>query len=243
MVQSAIQLFTLRNVEKPVPELLEVVADAGFEGVEFYGPVEDADPEEVRATLAETGLEPLGTHVDIERLEEDPEEVATIYRDLGCEHLTAPYLPEEDFGTREAVEETAQRLDALADAVDDHGLSFHYHNHAHEFTDLGDTTGYEYLIERAETVGFQLDAGTALERGQDPADLVRRLGDRATLFHCKDYDVGNGDSAPVGRGDLDVEACAAATTEAGTEWFIYEYEGEDPLETLDEAADLINGVL
>jgi sugar phosphate isomerase/epimerase len=243
MVRSAIQLYTLRNVEKPVPELLEIVADAGFEGVEFYGRVEDADPGAVRETMAETGLEAAGSHVGIERLEDDAGEAVSVYGDLGCEHLTAPYLPEEDFRTREAVEATAERLESLSETLAEHGVAFHYHTHAHEFTDLGDTTGYEYLIELADDVGFQLDAGTALSRGQDPADLLGRLGDRATLFHCKDYDVAADESAPAGEGDLDVEACAKATREVGTEWFIYEYEGEDPLETVEDAADLINGLL
>ena len=60
MVRTGTQLYTLRNVEKPFMDVLETVADAGFEGVEFAYRVPDEDPEEVRATLDEAGVAVAG---------------------------------------------------------------------------------------------------------------------------------------------------------------------------------------
>ncbi|MFB6074321.1 MAG: sugar phosphate isomerase/epimerase family protein [Haloarculaceae archaeon] len=239
MVRSAIQLYTLRNVDRPFTEVLELVADAGFDGVEFAYRVTDEDPEEVRATLEETGLAVAGAHVGIDGLEDDFAETVAFYEELGVENVVIPWLDPENFESDAAVADAAERVEAVGERLADRDLSLHYHNHDHEYTDLDGETGWDAFID-ATSCGIELDLGLALAAGDDVIERLRSLGERSALVHLKDYDVSAGHSVPVGEGDLDLDAVAEAVADNDSDWLIYEYEGEDPLATLETAAERTN---
>jgi len=235
MAKTAVQLYTLRDVDLPFDELLEAVANAGFDGVEFAYRVPDEDPEEVRAVLDETGLAAAGAHVHLEDLEDDFEETVAFYETLGVTNVVIPWLDEEYFATREGLDEAVERLSAVEADLAERGLDLHYHNHDQEYTDFDGAPGFFTFIDESD-VGLELDLGFVLIGGDDPAERLRAVGDRCRLAHLKDVDADAGHSVPVGEGDLDVEGVSAAFEEIGGEWLIYEYEGEDPLASLDDAA-------
>jgi len=259
MTRSAVQLYTLRNVDRPFTDVLELVADAGFEGVEFAYRVTEADTDEVLATLDETGLDVAGAHVGIDELEDDFEETVAYYDDLGVDHVVVPWLDAEHFESVAAVEAAAARLAKLADELSAHGMTLHYHNHDHEYTDLdgerraaaspprNDEVGdadiaFDRFVDETD-FGIELDLGLALAAGDDVVERLRDLGDRSRLVHLKDYDVAGGESVPVGEGDLDLDGVADAVADNDSEWLIYEYEGEDPIESLDRAGSRTNDLV
>jgi len=239
MTRAAIQLYTLRNVDQPFTDVLERVADAGFDGVEFAYRVTEADPDDVVATLDETGLEPAGAHVGIDGLEDDFDETVALYDRLGVENVVVPWLDAEHFESREAVATAADRLAELNAKLADHGMDLHYHNHDHEYTDLGNENGengFDAFVD-ATDCGIELDLGLGLHAGDDVVARLRSLGARSELVHLKDFDTAAGESVPVGEGDLDLDGIAAAVDENDSDWLIYEYEGADPLASLDTAAE------
>ena len=224
MVRPAVQLPPTPECDRPLADLIERAAAAGFEGAEFAAGTEEADAYAVRSAMEETGLDAVGAHVSIHRLGEDTEATVGFYRSLGCDRFVVPGIPPERFETERAVETAAQRLDGLAVALTEYGVTVHYHDRGHEFADFGARTAYEYLIDTTEHVGFDLDAASALAAGLDPADLRTQLGDRAPLFHPTDYDGETGDRVPLGRGDLDLAACVEAHAAGGGTWMIHEHE-------------------
>jgi len=249
MTRAAVQLYTLRNVDQPFTDVLERVADAGFDGVEFAYRVTEADPDEVVATLEQTGLDAAGAHVGADSLEGDFEETVAFYERLGVENVVVPWLDAEQFQSREAVAATAERLGTLDDRLADRGMTLHYHNHDHEYVpldagdgdsegDAGDAgeTGFDAFVA-ATDCGVELDLGLALHAGDDVVARLRSLGDRSDLVHLKDFDTAAVESVPVGEGDLDLDGIAAAVAENDSDWLVYEYEGADPLASLDAAAE------
>jgi sugar phosphate isomerase/epimerase len=243
MARTAVQLYSLREVDRPLPELLELVADAGFDGVEFAYRVYDADPDAVRTTLGETGLATAGAHVRVERFEDDFDATVGLFESFGAKALTVPGIADEYFQTAAGVEEAVERLDPIGADLAARDLPFCYHNHAGEFDDVEGRTGLEAFFAAAGHVRPQVDLGTALIAGVDPAALIRRLGDVPQL-HAKDVDPDAGSSVPLGEGAVDVEACVEAFHDVGGEWLIYEYESEEPAPetTLADAAALLNGL-
>jgi sugar phosphate isomerase/epimerase len=257
MTRSAVQLYTLRNVDRPFTEVLELVADAGFDGVEFAYRVTEADTDDVLATLEATGLDVAGAHVGIDDLEDDFEATVDYYDDLGVERVVVPWLDAEHFESVEAVEAAAARLAKLADDLAERGMTLHYHNHDHEYTDLGERAAakpprsdevgdadlaFDAFVDETD-FGIELDLGLALAAGDDPVERLRSLGDRSRLVHLKDYDVSAGESAPVGEGDLDLDGAADAVADNDSEWLIYEYEGANPLDSLDRAGERTNDLV
>ncbi|WP_248515293.1 sugar phosphate isomerase/epimerase family protein [Salinarchaeum laminariae] len=235
MAKTAIQLYTLRDVDLPFDELLEAVADAGFDGVEFAYRVPDEDPEAVRAVLDETGLEAAGAHIHLEDLEDDFEETLEFYETLGVSDFVVAWLDEEYFTSREGLDDAIERLSAADDRLAEHGHTLHYHNHDQEYSDFDGEPGFFTFIDESE-FGLELDLGFVLLGGDDPAERLRAVGDRCSLAHVKDVDVDAGHSVPVGSGDVDIEAAAEAFGDIGGEWLIYEYEGDDPLASLEDAS-------
>ncbi len=257
MVRTAIQLYTLRDVDLSLPALLERVGETDFDGVEFAHRAEDADPSEIRAVLDETGLDVAGAHVGMDQLESDLEATVDHYRTLGCETLIVPYLHDPHFETREAVAETASRLSALAEELAEHGIALRYHNHDHEFVDFDDENqlvsdvgdgsavvdnAFEAFLEESDGVGVELDAGWAAAAGHDPVALIEHYGDRIPMVHVADV-TADGEPAEVGEGVTDLEGCAAAAIDAGAEWLIYEHDKpDDPLASLDHGASFCSAL-
>lgn len=232
-MEIAINCYTVRGLDEPLPAVLDRIAAAGYDGVEFAG-LDEPDPETLRERLTATGLGVAGAHVPIDALETDFETTVETYRDIGCETFVIPYLDAECFSSIEAVERTATRLDGLAERLADRGIDLHYHNHDHEFTDLGDTTGFEAFVERS-AVGLEPDLGWIEAAGADPAAWLRQAGDRVSLVHCKDTRAGR--PVELGAGDLDLDACLAAARDVGVDWLVYEHDRpEDPAASLDHGA-------
>lgn len=240
MARPAIQLYTLRSVDRPLPELLTDVGALGFDGVEFAGQVADADTDVVVDTLAETGLDVAAAHVGLDELEADPDGTIEFYQSLGCEHIVVPWLGPEYFESIEAIETTAERLQSAAEAVAEHGLKFSYHNHDHEFVGVDGETAFDRLVAATEDpVGFEIDCGWVAVGGESPVSLLNRLADRVSLVHISDADA-SGSPTEVGEGVLNVAACVDAVEDAGVEWAIYEHDAPtDPLTSAEHGVSVL----
>ena len=231
-MRSAIQLYTLRSLDDSLPDLLARVGDTAFEGVEFAG-LGDSDPGGIRDALDDAGLDAAAAHVGIEKLEDDFDSTVESYRRLDCDTLVVPYLDESYFASAADVADTGRRLAELAVRLDERGMDFAYHNHDHEFTDLGESSGFELLAQETD-LHFELDVGWAAAAGHDPTDLLGSLRSRVPLVHLKD--VADDEPVELGEGILDAEACVAAARDAETEWLVYEHDEPD-----DAAASLEHG--
>lgn len=239
MTSIGFQLYSLHAVDDPLPTLIERVGETSFEGVEFAG-IGDSTVAEIADALDRAGLEAAGAHVGLEDIEDDPETVAETYGELGCEDVVVPWLDPEHFESVESVEAAGERLSAAADALEDRGLSLHYHNHDQEFADLNGEPALAHLVEVADGVGLELDVGWAGAAGYDPLPLLDEYADRIDLVHLKDYAAGTGDVVEVGEGDLDVGATVEASRERGFDWLIYEAEERpDSYETLSHADGIV----
>jgi sugar phosphate isomerase/epimerase len=228
-VNVAINLYTVRDLDEPLHEILDRVASAGYDGVEFAGL--DADPRTIRDRLDDLGLSIAGAHVPYEELESEFEACLDRYRTLSSSRIVIPYFGESGFASIEAVEGTARRLDALGGRLTERGFELHYHNHDHEFAALEGTTGFEAFADRS-AVGLELDLGWIEAAGADPVELLERYADRVSLVHCKD--TRSGTPVELGEGDLAIEACLSAARRADVEWLIYEHdEPTDPATSIE----------
>jgi sugar phosphate isomerase/epimerase len=241
-MRTAIQLYTLRDLDRSLPDLLELVGDTDFDGVEFAG-LDGTDPGTVVDVLAETDLSVAGAHVPFEELADDFEGTVETYRAVGCETLVVPLLEAEQFRSVDAVRETAERLDDLARRLLGQDLRLCYHNHDHEFVSLDGGDAFDLLVAETTDVAFELDVGWVRAAGRDPVALLADLSGRVPLVHLKDVDADPGEPTELGEGDLALDACARAGERAGAEWLIYEHdEPPDPEASLFHGAELLTSL-
>jgi sugar phosphate isomerase/epimerase len=248
MVRTAINLYSVRDLEEPTLAILDRVAAAGYDGVQFSGGLGDATPEAVASKLAETGLKPIAPHVGIGDLEGDLATVLETYHDgLGCGDAVVPWVETENFADAERVDAFAERMNALAADLAGADVRLHYHNHDFEFTSLEGETAFDRFIAAtdgsgdAPPVGIELDVGWALAGGDDPAALIERLDDRIEYVHMKDVSVGaEPPTVEIGTGDVDMAACADAARSVDAGWLIYEHDTPaDPAASIDHGAEFL----
>lgn len=243
-MKTAVQLYSLRNLDRSIPDLLDLVAETPLSGVEFAG-IDDRDA--VVAALDRTGLAAPAAHVPIDVLENDPSSTAETYRGLGCETLVVPYLDGSHFAERETIERTADRLSTLATDLEEHGLDLAYHNHDHEFAAIGAAPAgaddaFAALVPALDGCGIELDLGWVTAAGHDPVDTLERYADRIDLVHLKDVD--GDEPCALGEGDVPLEDCVEAAHEANVEWLIYEHDDPaDPEATLRRDAEAMTALL
>lgn len=179
-MQPAIQLYTLRDLDTTLPDLLKRIGDTAFEGVEFAG-LDDSDPEEIRDSLDAAGLDAAAAHVGIDTLEADPAGVAETYRLLDCERLVVPYLDESHFASEAALNNTARRLRELDARLADSDVELGYHNHDHEFVtfdsesasdDQSDSEGQSATDDQSASDGQSATEGQTATDGQSALDAL-----------------------------------------------------------------------
>jgi sugar phosphate isomerase/epimerase len=104
---------------------------------------------------------------------------------LGCQSIVFPMA---FISGREDTLQTAEHLNLIGKKCKEAGLSFYYHNHAHEFRRIGETSLFELLAENTDPslVKFELDLVWVMRGGYDPLALLEKLGDRCDMVHQKD---------------------------------------------------------
>ncbi|WP_224271003.1 sugar phosphate isomerase/epimerase family protein [Haloprofundus salinisoli] len=229
MVQTAIQLFTLKNLDEPPWNLAELVGETAFDGVEFYDRQFDAFTlagiVQTTDALDEGNLGIAGAHIRIERLESSFDEVVGICEHLGCNRLVVPTYEREAFESCEGIEAAADRIAGVATELDAYDIELSYHNHTFEFDEVDGEIAFETFVDHADgRFKFQPDVGLATNAGYDPLQLLELVEGNAPVVHLTDTDPSeeNRIHADLGTGVVDIDACAAAAADGGAEWLVCE---------------------
>jgi sugar phosphate isomerase/epimerase len=229
----SIQLYTLRNaIQEDLPGTIAKVAQIGFAQVEPYNFV--ATAKELGAALEDNRLTAPSGHAPL--LSQDQDEIFAAARALGMETVIEPCITAEKWQSAEDIQETAEKLNAAARKAAEYGLRVGYHNHAWELESVIEgQTALEYFAGLLDPqVVLEVDTYWVAVGGEDPVELLGRLGDRVRLIHIKDGPLTSDTKAqlPAGQGQvpvLDIIA-AAKSLEVG----VVEFD--------DYAGDIFDGV-
>jgi sugar phosphate isomerase/epimerase len=235
-----LQLYTLRHAPEPLPELLRLVAAAGYAGVETVG-TQGTTAARLRTMLEEAGLTLASAHVALADLRADPDQVVADHVALGTPLLVVPWLaPADRPGDASGWTGLGRELDALGARLLRDGLRLAYHHHDFELVEVDGATGLARLLEAAEPahLGLELDTGWLLATGEDPLRWLDTWGPRVLRLHLKDLVPGATPPwADAGDGVLAGAAVAAATRRHGVPWWLVEHDTPtDPWSTARRSA-------
>ncbi|MFX1820227.1 sugar phosphate isomerase/epimerase [Pseudarthrobacter sp. CC4] len=222
----SLQLYTLRRpLEEDLPGTIRRVADIGFTQVEPYNFV--ATAKELGSALKENGLTAPSGHAPL--LSQDQDEIFAAARDLGITTVIDPFIPADRWQTAEDIRATAEKLNEAAKKGAEYGIRVGYHNHQWELESLVEgRTALEYFADLLDPeLVLEVDTYWVAVGGQDPVDILARLGDRVKLIHIKDGPLTTDTKAqqPAGKGKvqvLDVIAAAKALEVGVVEFDDYE---------------------
>ena len=201
----SLQLYTLRNqIQADLSGTIRKVAEIGFTQVEPYNFV--ATAQELGAALKDNGLTAPSGHAPL--LSQDQDEIFAAAKELGISTVIEPYITAEHWQDAEAIQATAAKLNAAARKGAEYGIRVGYHNHAWELeSSIEGQTALEYFegLLDPELV-LEVDTFWVAVGGQDPVDILTKLGDRVKFIHIKDGPLTTDTKAqqPAGQGKIPV---------------------------------------
>ena len=116
-----------------------------------------------------------------------PDQFKKDVESAGMSYIVAPWMD---------VPKTLKELDTycayyneIGKRCKQQGMSFGYHNHAHEFQKVEDKVMYDYMIEHTnpEYVFFQMDVYWVVRGQNSPVDYFNKYPGRFKMFHIKDH--------------------------------------------------------
>ncbi|MGI5423852.1 sugar phosphate isomerase/epimerase family protein [Streptomyces sp. CA-179760] len=200
----SVQLYTVRDAaQADLADTIRRLAEIGFTHVEPYNFA--AQAEELAAALAAAGVTAPTGHAP---LLSDQDEIFAAAKRLGMGIVIDPFLPGEHWQDAETIRGTAARLNAAAKKGAEYGIRVGYHNHWWEFeTKIEGVSALEFFVGLLDPeVVLEIDTYWAAVGGEDPAALLRRLGERVVAVHIKDGPATQDMMAqvPAGQGTMDV---------------------------------------
>lgn len=204
----ALQLYTVREAcQQDFPATLRKVAEIGYKGVEFAG-LHGMSAAEVKKLIDDLGLEVAGSHSPLPN-NDNIKEIVEQERTLGATKIVSGYGPDQ-FKKADDIKWCADQFNQAVEVLKPTGIQLGYHNHWWEFNKIDGKLGLDLFLEQAPNVFSELDVYWAATGGTDPAEYLKKLGNRAKLLHIKDGPAVEGEPhTAVGSGKVDIPAVIA----------------------------------
>ena len=182
----ALQLYTIRDrLAQDYEGTIRQIAGLGYTGVEtanLFG----GSPASAAKLFRELDLTVSGAHSPLP-LGEQKQEVIDTMGALGCERLIVAWQPPEKYTSLDGIKSICEALNEAAAVAKANGLKVGYHNHWFEYQPVEKRIPVDVMLEHLDPeVFFEVDVYWVQTAGQNPAEVVRRLGSRAPLLHVKD---------------------------------------------------------
>jgi sugar phosphate isomerase/epimerase len=233
-----VQLYSVRDamMKDGVDRTLAHVAEIGFREVEFAGYYNQTSAQ-IRDALRAHGLASPSVHISLDELKSPNfakfvEGAATI----GHKWINLAWLLPNERGSVEKYNAHADALLAAHRIAQQSGITVGYHNHDFEFEPLGNTNGYEILMNRTAGSGvvFEMDLYWMNFAGQDPVAWWTRFPGRFPMVHVKDSTAAPAkEMRPVGQGVIPFGTLFAKRNLAGIKHFYVEHDNPaDPFASI-----------
>jgi len=233
----ALQLYSFRaQFAKDVPGTMAKVQSMGVKYVELAGTYGLSVPDFLKM-LQKHNLTPIGTGVDFDLLEKNPQQAVDDAKTLGVKYVVCFWIPHQgnEF-TIEDVNKAVTVFNKAGKLLKDNGFSFCYHPHGYEFRPYSNGTLFDELAKNLDPryVNFEMDTYWIKHPGQDPVAMLQKYPKRFPLLHVKDREIGtvgnqNGQTdvetnVVLGTGDVGLPAIMKEAAKIGVEYAIIEDE-------------------
>ena len=246
-MQIGAQLYTCHDHTKTLEGLeqtLKNVSEIGYRSVQVSGTCA-FEPEWMRDKLQQYGLVCPVTHVPLQRITEETEQMVKDHAVFGCSRIGLGALSGDMRKSVEGYESFKKVALPAALKIRDMGAKFCFHNHDWDFIPIEGKSIFQRMLEDfpEDSMDFILDLGWADFAGQNVLELMQLLKGRLTCTHLKDYaDLPEDGSIttkiymrPIYEGKVDYDAYINTLKTVGCEYALVEQDycyDESPFECL-----------
>ena len=249
MIEFGSQLYTFRNEVKSkeqVPELFKKLSSYGCTCAQISAmcPI---DPGELRKIADANGISLPVTHSAYERIIGDTDKLAEEHRILGADFVGLGIMPAKyNVAGLDGIKRFTEEMNTAGEKLKAYNLRLAYHNHSHEFKKIDGKLIYDYLLEMMPDTDMIFDVFWAKFSGVEPQDFMKKLENRATVIHLKDYKKGLfvGKICDVGDGVIDFKAVLDVAERIGTKYAVIEHDTtRKPYLTTEKGMKYIESIL
>jgi len=249
----ALQLWTVRNLlEKDYAGTIEKVANMGYHAVESIAPPDGMSLKDAGNIIIESGLKVCSAHVDLPK--DGKHDWLEMAEAFNCKNMIWHGWPEDQrYKTEDGINELIDIYHQALDLARSNGLKFGLHNHWWEFEKQpSGKLPFEILLAKLDKdIFFEIDTYWVKVAGQNPADIVKKFGDRVKLLHIKDGPARYTESldadepepmVAAGQGTQNFPEIVKAA-EGNVEWMIVELDNcaTDMMTAVQESYDYLTG--
>ena len=193
-----LNLFSVfRELNEDYFGTLEKVAEMGYKNVELISAnfstgkrfTDTFSLPVIKKKFDELGLNAFAAHEGVAPgkaiIDGNWDKIIEENAELGCQSIVFPMA---FISGLDDTLQTAEHLNVVGKKCKEAGLDFYYHNHAHEFKRLGDSTLFDQLVDNTDPdlVKFELDLVWVMRGGHDTLTVLEKLGNRCDMIHQKD---------------------------------------------------------
>jgi len=238
------------RIASETKDIMSAMVNAGYECVEmgarFFGLEEKSKLTEI---LDSCGIVLAGLHVgaSFSELTVNRENVmqrvmnaANLLKDVNCRNIVFSGIGSDGVDIKEA----ANFINELVLRCTEMGVTFNYHNHAHEFEN--NMKIINILTDAAPSLKLCVDLGWVYAAGCTPVDVLKKFEGRISYVHLRD--VMHQDKSrftELGEGCIDYPALmkAVKSTVGDSGWAIVEYEdGTQDINRYTKAREFLQGL-
>ncbi len=228
------QLFSALDLcqsAEGLKDTIKKIAEMGYDGVEFFS-YQGIPAAEMKALLAECGVEAVNSHVQLERWEKDAEGELAYAKELGLPFVTIPWMAPE-LRNAEGYAKIKELIVKLVPLCEQYGVKLVYHNHHFEFDKAADGRFVlDDILSADAACKAEVDTFWCHYADVDPAGYMEALGERLAMIHVKDYISfsGGGEAGgmempsfcAIGTGKMDNGPVLEKAKEMGLPWIVVE---------------------
>jgi len=161
-----------------------LAAQMGIPNTGFYG----MQVNELKKVLGDLGLSVPSAHLDLATMRNAIHPAMKQFATLGVKYAAIPALMGQPLGTLGDFRRFAEEFNRFGKQMQEHGITFVYHNHGYEHSLKEGRIPMEVLIEETdpELVKFELDMFWMQAAGADPVAFLKKYPGRFRLMHVKD---------------------------------------------------------
>ena len=202
-MKAGIQIWAVKESFKENPQYtLRKMKDAGYNYMEWACHKADIDAggfgieaKELKKMLDDAGIQVVGAHV----MPSKPEKIDGFYKDkdnlnrliefyqtIDCPSMS---IPVDYFPTKEYLLERCDVYNQCGEYLAARGMKLLYHNHFFDFQKWDDQYVMDIIMENTDSayLGIELDAYWMFRGALNPAEIIRKYGERISIIHIKDY--------------------------------------------------------
>lgn len=233
-----VQLYTVRNeMEKDFDGTLKRIAALGFNELEFAG-LFNRDPKDVRKTVKKLGMKIVGSHINSDKLKENPESLIAETKALGAKYMVLAWIPAEQRETLNDWKNWITLMNRVGEMSHKKGIQFIYHNHNFEFEPVDGIVPFDLMLETIDRryVKFEVDLYWLTLAGRAPEDLFAKYPKGFPLSHVKDMSKTGNEMVDVGDGKINFAEIFKQSKTSGMRYYFVEHDDtKTPFESLERS--------